>query len=872
MRVTEQQIRSEELKGAFLRHLPQRMKILLRRAERQRREGWDVNALYLLETEFARLAEAAGRYGLPEQAAPLQALAESLQPFVLGTTLPDEAANDAIAQALEALQTPMGQAAMLEFAARAEAGLTAPPPRASETSGDSVGYAQMETPPPGYWRELGIADLEPRPPAAAALITDSAGMPVPAVAATAAGVAIMASPEPVPVAPPAVAPQVLLLGTDAVLHDLALHFEQDGRAVAEVDGVERMIVALGGDAPPRLLVVGARSLAALPLLAPALRHARVEAGHRIALLAILEQDDLGARLDALRAGADHALPRTLGLHALLAQAEPLLKDEIGDAPYRVLVVDDDAAQAAFAETVLRRAGMQTRTVIEPLATLDELERFQPDLILMDINMPGADGLELTALIREREAFVSTPIVFLSGDPDTDRQYAALDAGGDDFIAKPVRPKHLIAAVSNRVRRARAAMQRGPRVVGGSEALVDRSVLFDRIARQLAARTGVAPGGGLLLVELSDAPRLRERLGLGGFDRLLQQFATWVAEQTLPREVLAPFGPSAILLFAPQRDEAALAAFAEDLAARIGQERFEMARAVPLALSAGVCGMGAGADPMALLGACERALENARRQGVSVARHGAQAQGQHALVAQLRSALAEDTLSLVFQPLVPIAGMAAAPRYQALLRLRDARGSEHAAAALLPEAAAAGLLPALDVWVLKRALAVLAARRKLGTPLMLFVSQSFEVFEEVWRDGSLAQALAAAELSASSLVLEYRCEALLGNYPDAARRFVDLHQRGLAVALAGVSAQTLAQPGLNDLPLDFLKLAPELARDGQARAVVAAGHARGALVIAPRVHDASTAAAFYAAGADLLQGNFVQEAGAQLDYDFVGNPA
>ena len=867
MKVTEQQIRSEELKGAFLRHLPQRMKILLRRAERQRREGWDVNALYLLETEFARLAEAAGRYGLPEQAAPLQALAESLQPFVLGSTLPDAAANDAIAQALEALQAPMGQVAMLELAARAEAAPSAPPPRA-ETPADPAGYAQMETPPPGYWRELGIADPEPPAPTAA-LITDSAGMPLPAAAAV--DIAATASAAPAPAAL-AVAPQVLLLGADAVLHDLALHFEQDGHAVAEVESVERMIMALGDAAPPRLLVVGARALAALPLLAPALRHARVEAGHRIALLAILEHDDLGARLEALRAGADHALSRTLGLHALLAQAEPLLKDELDDAPYRVLVVDDDAAQAAFAETVLRRAGMQTRTVVEPLATLDELERFQPDLILMDINMPGADGFELTALIREREAFVATPIVFLSGDPDTDRQFAALDAGGDDFIAKPVRPRHLIAAVGNRVRRARAATQRGPRAPGGSGALVDRGVLFDRIARQLAARTGVTPGGGLLLIELNDAPRLRERLGLGGFDRLLQQFATWVAEQTLPREVLAPFGPSAILLFAPQRGEAALAAFAEDLAARIGQERFEMAHAVPLAFSAGVCGMGAGADPMALLGACERALENARRQGVNVARHAAQASGQQTLAALVRSALAEDTLSLAFQPLVPIAGMAAAPRYQALLRLRDARGSEHAAAALLPAAAAAALLPALDVWVLRRALVVLAARRKLGTALMLFVSQSFEVFEEVWRDGSLAQALAAAALPASSLVLEYRCEALLGNYPDAARRFADLNARGLAVALAGVSAQTLAQPGFNDLPLDFLKLAPELARDGQARAVVAAGHARGALVIAPRVHDASTAAAFYAAGADLLQGNFVQEAGAQLDYDFVSNTA
>ena len=857
MRVTEQQIRSEELKTAFLRHLPQRVKILVRRAERQHREGWDVNALFLLEAEFARLADAAGRYGLPEQAAPLQALAESLQPYVQGTTLPDAAANDAIVQALDALHAPMGQAAMREFGARAEVP-SATAPRDDADGPPAVnGYARISTPPPDYWRTLGIVDE----PAAQIVVA-------PAPVITAPAEAVAETP-----AAPALAPEIALLGNAPALHDLALHLEHSGHAVAEFDAVEALIAALQTANPPRLLVIGPRALVALPLLAPALRHARLESGHRVALLAVLEQDDLGARLDALRAGADHALPRTLGLHALLAQIEPLLKDETGDTPYRVLIVDDDAAQAAFAEVVLRKAGMQTRTVVEPLATLDELERFQPDLILMDINMPGADGLELTALIREREAFVSTPIVFLSGDPDADRQYAALDAGGDDFIAKPVRPKHLIAAVGNRVRRARAAAQRAQRAGVAGDALVERGVLFDRIARQLAARAGTAPSGALLLAEINDAPRLRERLGLGGFDRLQQQLAAWIATQMLPREVLTPFGPSAVLIFAPQRGEQALMAFAQDLAARINHERFEAAHAQPLAITAGVCGMGAGADPMALLGACERALDTARRSGVSAVGHGGQQNaGAQALSALLRKSLAEDSLHLAFQPLVPIAGLALAPRYQTLLRLRDARGGEHTAAALLPEAAASGLLPVLDAWVLRRALAVLEARRKLGATLTLFVSQSFEVFRDVWQDGALQRELAAAALPAGSLVLEYRYEALRGNYAEAARCFEALRQRGAAVALAGIGALTFTEPDFAALPLDYVKLAPELARDGQARAVVVAARARGALVIAPRVHDASTAAAFYAAGADLLQGNFVQEASAQLDYDFASHPA
>ncbi len=876
MRVTGQQIRGEELKTAFLRHLPQRVKILLRRAERQHREGWDVNALHLLEAEFARLADAAGRYGLPEQAAPLQALAESLQPFVPGTLLPDAAANEAIGQALEALRLPIGRIAIAGLGTPPE-----PPPVPAPAADAGRGYTRMTVPPPRYWRALGIveapdpgadasADEMPvSPPAAAPAEEAPVGRQIevpPPAAADAPAV-----PD---AAPAAVPPGVVLLGGDALLHDLAVHLEHEGQTVSEVDSVEAAIEALGVGRPPRLLLLGASMRVALPLLAPALRRARVEAGHRIAVIALLDQDDLSARLDALRAGADFALPRTLGLAALLAQAEPLLRDEDGEAPYRVLIVDDDAAQVAFAEVVLRKAGMQTRAVVDSLATLDELERFQPDLILMDINMPGADGLELTALIRERDAFVATPIVFLSGDPDTDRQYAALDAGGDDFIAKPVRPKHLIAAVGNRVRRARAAARRAPATTGsGGSALVERAELFDRIARQLAARAGTTPSGALLLAEINDAPRLRERLGLGGFDRLQQQFAAWIAAHVLPREVLAPFGPSAVLLFSPLRGESALSALAEDLAARIGSERFEAARAQPLAFTAGVCGMGAGADPMALLGTCERALDAARRAGIAVRRpQPSAAGGAQPLAAQLQRALEDDSLHLVFQPLVPIAGGTAAPRYQALLRLRVAGGSELTAAELLPEAAAAGLLSMLDAWVLRRAQAVLEARGKLGSPLTLFVSQSFEVHEQLWRDETLQRALAAAALPSRALVLEYRSEAVYGRCADAARHFEALRERGLGVALAGVDAQAFAQPGFDVLPLDFVKLAPDLARDGQARTVVAAAHARGARVIAPRVQDAGTAAAFYAAGVDLLQGNFVQEAGTQLDYDFAVSTA
>ncbi|REI37667.1 response regulator, partial [Xanthomonas oryzae pv. oryzae] len=80
--------------------------------------------------------------------------------------------------------------------------------------------------------------------------------------------------------------------------------------------------------------------------------------------------------------------------------------------------------------------------------------YHPDLILMDLHMPELDGIRLTTLIRQQPGQQLLPIVFLTGDPDPERQFEVLDSGADDFLTKPIRPRHLIAAVSNRIRRAR----------------------------------------------------------------------------------------------------------------------------------------------------------------------------------------------------------------------------------------------------------------------------------------------------------------------------------------------------------------------------------------------------------------------------------
>ena len=171
------------------------------------------------------------------------------------------------------------------------------------------------------------------------------------------------------------------------------------------------------------------------------------------LVAISEADDISLRLSARRAGVDSLIVDPKDANDVLRRLQPLVDPEREEA-FRILIVEDDRSQALFAEGILRNAGMDSLVVIDALDVMPALKYFRPDLILMDLNMPGANGIELTALIREQEAFAHTPIVFLSGESSEDLQFDAIDAGGDDFLSKPIRPRHLISAVQTRVRRHR----------------------------------------------------------------------------------------------------------------------------------------------------------------------------------------------------------------------------------------------------------------------------------------------------------------------------------------------------------------------------------------------------------------------------------
>jgi diguanylate cyclase (GGDEF)-like protein len=169
-----------------------------------------------------------------------------------------------------------------------------------------------------------------------------------------------------------------------------------------------------------------------------------------------KRDDIDTRLKASRTGGEEFFYRAIDPGQLIEKIEQYTHSNIQD-PYRIMVVDDSKAQAKYIENILNKSGMIPHTVTDPMQVLLALAEFQPEIIIMDMYMPGCTGMELARVIRQQDRFHSVPIIYLSAEDDVNKQLHAMSLGGDDFLTKPIEPKHLIATLQNRGRRARSLL-------------------------------------------------------------------------------------------------------------------------------------------------------------------------------------------------------------------------------------------------------------------------------------------------------------------------------------------------------------------------------------------------------------------------------
>jgi CheY-like chemotaxis protein len=222
--------------------------------------------------------------------------------------------------------------------------------------------------------------------------------------------------------------------------------------------------------------------------------------------------------------------RSLPVHQPSGVFDPTLGQR---APLRILLAEDNATNQKLAVRLLERFGYGATVVDDGRAAVDAVALAEFDLVLMDVQMPGMDGLEATRRIRAEHG--ARPwIVALTANTTNDDRAACLQAGMDDYLAKPVRPTELAAALELGYQRgpgaasARRAVD-GPAGAGGSGAAgaADTAAGAPPAGAEIDGPAGNGPGtvpSSGAVIDVAALRRLEEMAGDRGFvDELLQEF-------------------------------------------------------------------------------------------------------------------------------------------------------------------------------------------------------------------------------------------------------------------------------------------------------------------------------------------------------------
>ena len=114
------------------------------------------------------------------------------------------------------------------------------------------------------------------------------------------------------------------------------------------------------------------------------------------------------------------------------------------SPFRVLVVDDDPDMSGFLVRLLVQQGLQADVAEDGHAALRMIAASPPDMVLLDVQMPGPDGFEICRRLKTSETTALLPVVLVTALEDHDSRVRGIEAGADDFLSKPVRREELRA--------------------------------------------------------------------------------------------------------------------------------------------------------------------------------------------------------------------------------------------------------------------------------------------------------------------------------------------------------------------------------------------------------------------------------------------
>ena len=611
---------------------------------------------------------------------------------------------------------------------------------------------------------------------------------------------------------------------------------------------------------------------------------QTQIGLRSPVLFLAERNDMAARLEAVRAGGTAYFSKPVDNDELIGLLRELLLPQTSEGHYRVLIVNDRPTEAWEMAGALEEQGVTPRVLIQPLQVLQDIHRFQPDLLLIDLDLKEVAGPELAKVIAQHRDCDILPIILLCYPADVTHYLMNLEVPGASLLTKPVPVSYLCWEVKQRLRRARAirvklSLLSDSDVVSG---LYNRRRFMVLMERELEAMGLRLQALVVIFIMLDNLRSIRDSAGVATADEVVGQAAGRLRQVLTSEQPSARFSDTVFAVLAPNLfGEAPL-----NLARRI-RDVLETGfykvgdQALLLRTSIGVAVTNDRSQDHLMLiqradSACGLAQE-AKSERIYFQQNAPEAKRDHEtssrarVLDQVREIVEHEWLWLVFQPIASMRGDVN-ERYEVLLRLRDNQGQELVSGNIFGVVHNHELGLTLDRWIIAQTLEMLRQRQTTTTLFIKILPITLQDKTlSVWLRGKLEE----TGVEAQRIVFEVAESTAERSLRDMFTFLSGIKLLGCGFCLDRFGRGTDSLSLLKNLGADYVKLdmhfvnnlAKDAKKQAQLKDLVHNLESLGAATIVGGVEDVQAMSVLWSLGVDLIQGFFLQHPYREMSYDF-----
>ncbi|MCK5924915.1 MAG: diguanylate cyclase [Methylococcales bacterium] len=267
----------------------------------------------------------------------------------------------------------------------------------------------------------------------------------------------------------------------------------------------------------------------------------------IPVIFISRRADIQSRLEAIKAGGNAYLLKPLDVSHLIEWVGKLVNTQEEEA-CQVLIIHEHNKDALYHARILEEAGVSTTICDNPLSILNYMENKNPDLILMDLYMPGFLGSDIASMIRQIDPYVAIPIIYLSSELSNQVKTQALLKGGDNFLFKPVLAEILVSMVTykaQRFRKLRALMLKD-----GLTGLYNHRHIKEFIKNECARAQRNGTEVSIAMFDVDFFKRVNDSYGHAVGDVVLKTLAHFLKDRVRKTDLVGRYGGEEFIIVFP----------------------------------------------------------------------------------------------------------------------------------------------------------------------------------------------------------------------------------------------------------------------------------------------------------------------------------